>query len=205
MAKTIVLDIETVPRPGIMDTWYPQWAGKKYPEKEGEELERMAALHAEFGMVCAVAYAPAYSKEAPVAHTASSVEEEESLLLDLSEALDGGATLVGHNIKGFDIPFLAKRYLAHFGKVPAPLNVAGMKPWEIKHRDTMEYMRFGGDASMSLRSACLLLGIDDPKDGCCGSDVYDLFRAGEITHIGEYCIGDVIAERELFAKLDRLG
>ena len=34
--KRLVLDIETVPRPGIMDTWFQQWAGEKNPDQTPE-------------------------------------------------------------------------------------------------------------------------------------------------------------------------
>lgn len=202
MARKIVFDIETTPRPGIMDTFYPQWAANKYPGKEGQELEDMAALHAEFGMVCAVAYANAITDEPPKIYTAGSVEEEAQLLADLEHIFDNeNVTLIGHNIKGFDLPFLAKRYIAQRGYLPKALNFGGKKPWEIPHKDTMEIMRFGGGASMSLRSACLLLGIDDPKGSVCGSEVPELFRQGKLDLIGNYCAGDVVAERAVIRKL----
>lgn len=202
MARRIVIDIETVPRPGIMDTWYPQWASEKYPGKEGDELERMAALHAEFGMICAVAFVNALTKDEPTVYTASSVEEETKLLERLYGVLDNeSVVLLGHNIKGFDIPFFAKRYMAQGFKVPLSLNFGGKKPWEIPHKDTMEIMRFAGDCSMSLRSACLLMGIADPKGDMCGADVYELFKKGDVAPIGEYCKGDVVAERELVKVL----
>lgn len=202
MARKIVFDIETTPRPGIMDTFYPQWAANKYPGKEGQELEDMAALHAEFGMVCAVAYANAITDEPPKIYTAGSVEEEAQLLADLEHIFDNeNVTLIGHNIKGFDLPFLAKRYIAQRGYLPKALNFGGKKPWEIPHKDTMEIMRFGGGASMSLRSACLLLGIEDPKGSVCGSEVPELFRQGKLDLIGNYCAGDVVAERAVIRKL----
>lgn len=205
MARTYVIDIETTPRPGIMATWYPQWASVKYPGKEGQDLEDMAALHAEFGMVCAVSYAPATTDEYPTTYTAGSLEDERELLYNLEDLLSKpGITLVGHNIKGFDIPFLAKRYMANGMQVPASLNVANMKPWEIPHKDTMEMLQFGKGNSMSLRSACLMLGLDDPKGSCCGSEVPEMFRNGEVGKIGSYCAGDVIAERELYNRIMEL-
>lgn len=197
-----VFDIETTPRKGIMDTWYPMWAATKYPGKEGQELEDMAALHAEFGQVCCIAYANAFTDEKPISFVAGDVESEKQMLLDLKDVFDDERTiLMGHNIKGFDIPFLAKRYLAHFQYVPKALNFGGKKPWEIPHKDSMEILRFGGGASMSLRSACLMLGIDDPKGSVCGSEVPELFRQGKLRTIADYCEGDVIAEREVIKIL----
>lgn len=202
MPKRIVIDIETVPRPGIMDTWYPQWASDKYPNVEGDALEDMAALHAEFGMVCAVAIASANGNDEPVVYTASNEDEEVELLAAIENLMDDeNVILVGHNIKGFDIPFLAKRFMARRRFVPRMLNMGGKKPWEIPHRDTMEIMRFGGGASMSLRSACLMLNIEDPKGSVGGSEVSEMFRQGRVPEIGQYCAGDVVAERELYKQL----
>lgn len=202
MARKFVFDIETTPRPGIMDTFYPMWAETKYPGKEGQELEDMAALHAEFGMVCAIAIGNALTDDPPTVHTAGSVEEERDLLEAVSDVFDSeNAILIGHNIKGFDIPFMAKRFMARLGFVPRALNFGGKKPWEIPHIDTMELMRFGGGASMSLRSACLLLNIEDPKGSVCGSEVPQLFREGKTDIIGNYCAGDVVAERLVYRKV----
>ncbi len=202
MARKFVFDIETTPRPGIMDTFYPMWAETKYPGKEGQELEDMAALHAEFGMVCAIAIGNALTDDPPTVHTAGSVAEERDLLEAVSDIFDSeNAILIGHNIKGFDIPFMAKRFMAQLGFVPRALNFGGKKPWEIPHIDTMELMRFGGGASMSLRSACLLLNIEDPKGSVCGSEVPQLFREGKTDIIGNYCAGDVVAERLVYRKV----
>jgi hypothetical protein len=185
-----------------MDTFYPQWAESKYPGKEGQALEDMAALHAEFGMICAIAIGNALTDEAPKVYTAGSVEEEKELIKSVTDIFDSeNAVLVGHNIKGFDIPFVAKRFMAQVGFVPRALNFGGKKPWEIPHIDTMELMRFGGGASMSLRSACLMLNIADPKGSVCGSEVPQLFREGRTAEIGQYCAGDVVAERELYRKI----
>ena len=202
MSTKYIVDIETAARPGIMDTFYPIWAITKYPGKEGQELEDMAALHAEFGMICAVSFADAYTDAPPKVFTAGSVEEEAEMLKEVISLFDDTKnTLIGHNIKGFDIPFLAKRYIAQLRYLPNALNFAGKKPWDIPHKDTMEILRFGGGASMSLRSACLMFGIKDPKDSVCGSEVPRLFREGKLDTIGEYCAGDVIAIRELVHRL----
>jgi predicted PolB exonuclease-like 3'-5' exonuclease len=146
----------------------------------------------------------ALTDEEPAVLTASSIEEELDILEKATRIFDNESViLVGHNIKGFDIPFLAKRYLARKKFIPKTFQVVGKKPWEIPHIDTMELMRFGGGASMSLRSACLLLGIEDPKGSVCGSEVPQMFREGKVDTIGEYCKGDVIAERELYKRIMR--
>lgn len=191
------VDIETVPRPGIMDTWYPSWAAEKHPDKTPEELEALAALYPEFGMVCAISVVKQVQGMPQVAaeYTASNLEEEGAMLKDFCGRLDRGrdVVLVGHNIKGFDIPFIVKRCLAHGLFVPDCMKVAGKKPWDIPHRDTMEILKCGGFTPMSLRSACLLLGFEDPKEVCDGRKVWDLFRQGDLGKVSQYCTGDAKA------------
>lgn len=203
----LAIDIETVPQPGIMDTWYPEWAREKHPDKADQEIEAMAALYPEFGMVCAVSVLKftGHELETEVAkeYTAATMREEGLILDDLAARFSTkySIILVGHNIKGFDIPFLAKRCLAHGITVPDALCMVGKKPWDIPHRDTMELMRFGGGASMSLRSACHMLSLKDPKDDCNGRIVQQLFSEGNMEGIKEYCTGDARAAAEVYRAI----
>ena len=177
------------------------WAQQKYPDKEGDDLEAMAALYPEFGQVCCISYTDVRDSSVLVRHKlAANVEEEGEMLSALSNFLNGDLTLVGHNIKGFDIPFLAKRYMAHRLQVPKSLMTIGRKPWEIQHLDTMELMKFGS-SNMSLRSACLLLSLDDPKKDMDVSGVWDCFKRKDMEPIGRYCDGDVEAVRGVFLAL----
>ena len=209
MNKNIIaIDIETVPRPGIMDTWYPQWAAGKYPGKEGEDLEAMAALYPEFGQICCVCWGEVddlcLRKPGTVyGFVAQDEAAENQALVSLAEMLkDPSVTLIGHNIKGFDIPFIIKRYLYHGLEVPQGLRLLGKKPWEIPHLDTMELMRFGS-SNMSLRSAAMLLGEKDPKGSCDGVKVWDLWRQDRMSEIRDYCSGDVRAVAAIYYALHR--
>ncbi len=118
-----IIDIETVPQPGIMQTWFPEWAKKKMPNATAEELEQSAALHGEFGMVCAIGIADPGCSPSHV--IAQDYESEKDALVSLDSVLLDNEALVGHNIKNFDIPFLAKRYLFHGLPVPRALRTAG--------------------------------------------------------------------------------
>lgn len=202
--RPVSIDIETIPQPGIMDTWYPEWAAQKYPGKEGEELEAMAALHGEFGQVVSVAlYSDNREREFTIGVNA---RDERDLLEALqSSTLFQDGQLLGHNLKGFDIPFLAKRYLANKMEVPEQLCVAGKKPWEVTALDTMELMKFGGFQPMSLRSACYCCGLGDPKADCSGDQVWSLFRAGKFQEIAKYNMSDAVYTWRLFNYLGRAG
>ena len=58
---------------------------------------------------------------------------------------------------------------------------------------------------MSLRSACLLLDLPDPKEYEHGDQVWDFFRAGDKDRIKHYCEGDVTAAESILKRLERLG
>lgn len=197
-----ILDIETVPLPNIMETWYPDWAKKNFPDLSAEEIEQRAGLYPEFGMVCAIGISE--PKGIPTSCTASNISEEREMLIELRDILRENEVLVGHNIKGFDLPFLAKRYLYHGLPVPKTLRTAGKKPWDIPHIDTMELMRFGGGMSMSLRSACFLIGLGDPKQVSNGADVWNLFKEKQSEQLCQYVESDVKFTGKLYEKLIEL-
>jgi len=213
--KKIVIDIETIPRQGIMDTWFPGWAQQK--GHEDEDAWHLAALYPEFGRTCCVVLteydSSIFARESRtfaqvLAHNTDEAEKDlleamEVAAYDLSKGSD--ISLIGHNLKGFDIPFLAKRFMALGLQVPDFLRVAGKKPWEITHQDTMELLKFGSFSPMSLRSAALMLGIEDPKETVSGAQVADLYEAGELDKIETYCRGDVAATYQIYQKLEQSG
>lgn len=188
----ISLDIETIP--GDIDNRV--WT--KFRDSH-EHMDSHAGLYGEFGQIVCVGMT-VLNEDFEVlegrekAWVASSVAEERKMLNEIQPILDkAGLVLVGHAIKMFDIPFMAKRFI-HYGlKLPSSLQTAGKKPWDLIHVDTMELMKFGGFTPMSLDSACLLLGLSSPKEGCCGEDVWDMFKRGELDNIAQYCLGDTRA------------
>lgn len=86
--------------------------------------------------------------------------------------------------------------------LPPSLNMAGKKPWEIPHVDTMELLKFGGGQAMTLDAACFMFGIASPKEGSlCASGVRDAFTKGNFEEIAVYCCEDVRATRALHQRI----
>lgn len=198
------LDIETAPN------WehiakYPEEAAA-FCERRKCELEDLG-LYPQWGKIVAVGYG---TKPESVDCMAGP-EELHCLGVhdgqddELAEMLnDPDVIIVGHNIKKFDIPYLALRYMANGRTVPKSLRVAGKKPWELVHIDTMELLQFGGYGTMSLGDACLLFGIPTPKGELCGKHVDALVKAGEFGKVRSYCCGDVRADMALYRRLVEL-
>jgi uncharacterized protein YprB with RNaseH-like and TPR domain len=141
-------------------------------------------------------------------------DDEETLLLAFTKLLNDKYNtpydiLCGHNAKEFDFPYICRRLLINGIKLPNILDIAGKKPWEISHLDTMELWKFGDyKAYTSLSLLCHVFGIPTPKDDISGADVArvyyknekDIYSSG-LERIKTYCEKDVLALTQLFLKM----
>lgn len=183
----LVIDIQTVAAPGVEDSFYPSWAMKR-GSKTPEEAMSRAGMHPEFGFICGVAVLPVddngeYEEENIKVKIATSLEEEDALLGWLLETVHKlkPESLVGHNIKNFDVPYLTKRYLARGYCIPDFLKnaMAG------NITDVMQILACGGGTMMSLRASAYMLGIEDPASEDGPQNVYNLFTDGRLSDIAD--------------------
>ncbi len=165
-----------------------------------------AGLYAEFGRVICVSVGVLKPGGGEL-HIKTFGDADETVVLeDLKNFLDqvskDRSVLCGHNIKEFDVPFLARRMLACGISLPPQLDVSGLKSWDIAHIDTMELWKFGDNKSYtSLKLLLNVFGIASPKDDIDGSEVNAVFwRENELERIVKYCEKDVIAVAQLFLR-----
>lgn len=93
--------------------------------------------------------------------------------------------------------------LIHGIRLPDILDIAGKKPWEISHLDTMELWKFGDfKAYTSLVLLCHVFNIPTPKDDISGADVARVYyKENDLERIKAYCEKDVVALIQLFLKM----
>jgi len=117
-----------------------------------------------------------------------------------------GFELSGHNVKGFDIPFLGKRYFIQGLEPPKLFPNHNTKPWELKVLDTKDVWQFGNGWSLSsLDLVCSSLDVDSPKNGDVkGDNVTSNYWNGKHEEIKEYCEKDVKALIDIITKLNNL-
>jgi DNA polymerase elongation subunit (family B) len=110
---------------------------------------------------------------------------------------------VGHNIKEFDLPFLARRMVINRLPVPNCLNTSGKKPWEVTHIDTMDLWRFGDYKNYtSLSLLAEVFGIPSPKDDLDGSMVAGVYwNDHDLPRIAKYCLQDVHTSARVYLRL----
>lgn len=109
--------------------------------------------------------------------------------------------IVGHNIVGFDLPFIFQRCLVH-GIAARPFVNLG----EYNVRGVFDTMRawWLGDrrSRVSLDDIAWALGIESSKTSEVeGSRVFELHQAGKLAEIREYNLNDVRLTRKVYERL----
>jgi len=218
--KILFLDIETVPSvylPQHLDSTTRRLFGDKTnvsPEEIGnfeQAYFRKAGILSEFGRIICISVGFVNNTTTGKQLRLKSFyhQDEETLLLQFKELLDAhydspAHLLCGHNAKEFDFPYICRRMLIQGIALPSVLNIAGKKPWEIQHLDTMELWKFGDYKSYtSLSLLCHVFNIPTPKDDISGADVARVYyEEKDIERIRKYCEKDVIALTQLFLKMN---
>jgi predicted PolB exonuclease-like 3'-5' exonuclease len=209
LEEVLFLDIETVPQQSdfneLDEDLKQLWTDKsKYSrERNGTTLEESyseAGIYAEFGkIVCiSVGYFALRMQERVLRVTSFYGHDEYKLLADFSELLETRTNhpfrmLCAHNGKEFDFPYLCRRMLINRIKLPLMLNIAGKKPWEVAHLDTMELWKFGDYKNYtSIKVLAKVFGIPTPKDDIDGSQVRSVYyEQNDLDRIEAYCKKDV--------------
>lgn len=157
-----------------------------------------AGIYAEFGQVVCVGvgYFQWKKKEKKLIFRSKvfSDPEERELLVAFSDLLKKKKwVLCAHNGKEFDFPYLCRRMLIQGVPLPEPLQMAGKKPWEIRHLDTLELWKFGDYKHYTrLELLASVFGIPSSKDDLDGSEVNATFHLeNDLDKIKKYCSRDV--------------
>ena len=192
----------------------PEWIRKERLIRRESVLEpgelffERAGIHAEFGKVICVGvgYFQAKKKEKKLNFRSKifAQEEEKETLLELKALLEKKKwILCAHNGKEFDFPYLCRRMLIQGIPLPEPLQLAGKKPWEIRHLDTMELWRFGDYKYYTrLELLAAAFGIPSSKEGIDGSEVNPTYyQEKNIEKIKNYCLRDVEVTAKIFLAM----
>ena len=108
--------------------------------------------------------------------------------------------LVGHNILGFDLPFIFQRCLAHSIQVRPWVNLGEYNVRGVF--DTMHRWWLGAKRHVSLDDVAWALGIESSKTSDVeGSKVFDLYQAGRLDLIREYNLNDVRVTRRIYERM----
>lgn len=213
LSNILVLDIETVPQYAthdeLPDPFKKLWDLKTQrirKDETAEEFYESAGIWAEFGkIICISVGIFTGGKDRGLRVKSFAGHDEKELLEQFSAMLAGQPTnlvLCAHNGKEFDFPYICRRLLINGLLLPKQLDIAGKKPWEIGHLDTMELWKFGDYKNYtSLNLLTSIFNIPTPKDDIDGSMVGSVYwKDNELERICTYCQKDVVATAQLLRR-----
>ncbi|MDR1672892.1 MAG: 3'-5' exonuclease [Bacteroidales bacterium] len=213
----LFLDIETVPQAFGLDKldeisrrlWEDKAAVFCKDGQTPADVYGRAGIYAEFGKIICISVGFLYRTDETWALRLKSCfgENEKDLLLEFSEtvakfARQHNTLLCAHNGKEFDFPYIARRMLINGIRLPAVIDVAGKKPWEVPFLDTMELWSFGDRKNYtSLKLLAHVFDIPSPKDDIDGSQVAEIFwKEKDLLRIVRYCEKDVLTIARLLLR-----
>ncbi len=210
----LFLDIETVPQERSFDDvpeslkglWDKKSKYFRSDEESAGDVYQRAGIYAEFGkIVCiSVGFIVVSGDERTLREKSYAGHDEKVLLNEFADMLSKNSRkfLCGHNIKEFDIPYIARRMLINGVTLPSSLNIAGKKPWEVNFIDTLELWKFGDFKHYtSLNLLTNIFNIPSPKDDIDGSEVAGVYyEENDVERIARYCEKDVLATTQLFLR-----
>ena len=210
----MVLDIETVPQYSshnqVPEHLQKLWEIKtQYQRKEetAEDFYERAGIWAEFGkIICISVGIFTNGKKTGLRVKSFASHDEKELLESFSNMLRSqppNLILCAHNGKEFDFPYICRRMLINGLKIPVQLEMAGKRPWEINHLDTMELWKFGDYKSYtSLSLLTAIFDIPTPKDDIDGSMVGHVYwMENNLERITTYCQKDVVTVAQVYLRI----
>jgi uncharacterized protein YprB with RNaseH-like and TPR domain len=211
LSNILFLDVETVPvvydykklPKNMRELWDTRF---RFVQKENpEELYKKAGVFAEFAKVICISVG--YFNDSTFRIKSFFGHDEKVILQDFAALLNKHFNrkdnlLCAHNGKEFDFPFLCRRMLINGIKLPKTLNLAGKKPWEVPHLDTLELWKFGDYKNYtSLNLLAAIFNIPTPKDDIDGSDVARVYwEEKNLQRIVVYCQKDVLTVAQIFLR-----
>ena len=214
----LFLDIETVPcSPSFEDLnitfqnlWIEKTAWQRKEEYTPAEFYKLkAGVMAEFAKIICISLGYLFVEKNENHFRIKSFygDDEKQIINDFNDLLNSQFSkkqhqLCAHNGKEFDFPFIARRTLINGLKLPVLLDIAGKKPWEVNHLDTMELWKFGDYKHYtSIKLLAALFNIPTPKDDIDGSQVAGVYwNDKDLERIKKYCQKDTLTVAQLLLK-----
>jgi uncharacterized protein YprB with RNaseH-like and TPR domain len=215
----LFLDIETVSQyetyQHMPEDWQELWDLKAEIISRGkgevtpDEIYDRAAIYAEFGKIVCISCGciQGQGENRKLVLKSFYGDDEHQLLTQFADMMqkwsgDADKFLCAHNGKEFDYPYICRRMIINSIAIPEALKIAGRKPWEVRHLDTLELWKFGDYKSFtSLKLLAKALDIPSPKDDIDGSMVNGVYWGEkDVERIAVYCQKDVVTLAQVLLR-----
>lgn len=171
-----------------------KWEAESRPAAVAEAVAR-TALSGSYGSIIAIGVAVADGFP-----TVATGDEADILRLFMAQPVDHGCfpKLVGHNLTGFDLPFIRQRCIV-LGVKLAYWFPRDVKPWSDNLCDT-QVAWAGVRDYISLSELAAVLGIEVAPT-ISGAEVPGAYAAGDMDSVVAHCMEDVRVTREVYRKI----
>ena len=177
------------------------WEVEKKPALVSEAVKR-TSFDGLYGSIACICWAPDHLsvEETNPGHSEGERLEDFFRWIDQATKHKGEVQFIGHNIAGFDLPFLKHRAIIHGIKPPFALQRAfAAKAWDGIIGDTMLMWSTDRERRVSLDKLCRAFGIPGKGDFD-GSMVADTWPVDPQKVIA-YCRDDVERVRSVYWRL----
>lgn len=210
--NVLFLDIETLPgteKPSLEEIEAPKNYKdvskiQAYKEEKQEEIYRQQALNSMKGQLLCIGWA---FNEDPVQVSLIGLDvmDEPELIACFGNAVlswEGYLNNLfwcGHNLRSFDLSWIWRKSL-QYGETLLAKTIPRQK-WSKQLLDTMDLWAADFKDHVSLSDIAKFLGLEGKQEGMNGSQVYDLWQAGELEKIRDYCKQDVELTRQVYKAI----
>ncbi len=172
-----------------------------------------AGIYAEFGKIVSIGLGFFHwneDQEICLKVKSISGHDEATLLNEFKKLVEkkykADLAFCAHNGKEFDYPYLCRRMLVNSVEIPRALQIAGKKPWEIQHLDTLEMWKFGDKKHyISLDLLACIFDIPSSKGELSGDKVnFTYHKENDLPKIASYCREDIIVLAQVFLKYQNM-
>lgn len=195
--KYIVLDIETIPNQLLSD-WCKEYVNKRIEKKRGDnkDPDKYCAIQPEMGQIVCISIG-LNGEDFFVLKG-----DEKSVLSQFWDCLKDniGYKIVGFNTKYFDIPYIDKRScILNINNYN--IDIPTKKYDKIKHYDLLEVLsNYNPYDGHTLEIYCKMYNV--PYENIIdGSEIYTLYKKGDLDAIYSKCLNDVRATDALYRKV----
>jgi hypothetical protein len=128
---------------------------------------------------------------------------EEEILIRFWENIKNYDQIITFNGRGFDAPYLYLR--SAILKVIPSRNIMPYRYDYKTHCDLLDQLTYyGATRRFSLHFYAKAFNIKSPKeDGIDGAEIGKLYKEGKFKEIARYCVGDLVATKELYGYWDK--
>ena len=194
----LFFDIETIPSAEEHREIHNEILRKKSNGKTDIEIHEDTSFEGTFGRICCIGVIKEDERGIMQKEVFSGTEKE--ILTKFWQVAAGVHRFIGHNIWGFDLPFIYKRSVIHNVKPRLDISFARYRNTPIY--DTLqewELWNFG--KSQKLDTLAKVLGLPSSKDDMDGSMVWQSYKDGRLDEICKYCMKDVELTRKVYYKM----